>query len=114
MAAGQSLFDATEQRRADFSSRTFEVLAFKNCAEIPFPVQNPNSAAAMAAEPTGDCEPMPAINLAAKLATFSEHFTPKIVGSFNGHDVMLAKLKGPSSGTRIPTPMISSSSSRAA
>ena len=38
---------------------------------------------------------MPAINLAAKLATFSEHFTPKIVGSFNGHDVMLAKLKGP-------------------
>ena len=38
---------------------------------------------------------MTAINLAAKLAMFSEHFTPKIVASFNGHDVMVAKLKGP-------------------
>jgi mannose-6-phosphate isomerase-like protein (cupin superfamily) len=38
---------------------------------------------------------MPAINLAAKLALFSEHFAPKIVAAFNGHDIMVAKLKGP-------------------
>ena len=38
---------------------------------------------------------MQAVDLAAKLAMFSEHFTPKIVASFNGHDVMVAKLKGP-------------------
>jgi mannose-6-phosphate isomerase-like protein (cupin superfamily) len=37
---------------------------------------------------------MQAINLAAKLAMFSEYFAPKIVASFNGHDVMLVKLKG--------------------
>lgn len=37
---------------------------------------------------------MPPINLAAKLAMFSEHFAPKIVASFNGHDVMVVKLKG--------------------
>ena len=37
---------------------------------------------------------MQAINLAAKLAMFSEHFAPKIVAPFNGHDVMVVKLKG--------------------
>jgi mannose-6-phosphate isomerase-like protein (cupin superfamily) len=37
---------------------------------------------------------MQVINLAAKLAMFSEHFAPKIVASFNGQDVMLVKLKG--------------------
>lgn len=37
---------------------------------------------------------MPPTNLAAKLAMFSEHFAPKIVASFNGHDVMVVKLKG--------------------
>ena len=38
---------------------------------------------------------MKAINLADKLATFSEHFKPRTVGVFNGHDLMVAKLKGP-------------------
>ena len=37
---------------------------------------------------------MKAINLAQKLATFSEHFKPRTVGVFNGHDLMVAKLKG--------------------
>lgn len=37
---------------------------------------------------------MSAINLSDKLATFSEHWTPKIVTQFNGHDVMVAKAKG--------------------
>ena len=35
-----------------------------------------------------------AINLAEKLATFSEHFSPRTVTTYNGHDVMVAKLKG--------------------
>ena len=34
------------------------------------------------------------INLAEKLGTFSEHWSPKIVGSFNGHDLLVVKLKG--------------------
>jgi mannose-6-phosphate isomerase-like protein (cupin superfamily) len=36
-----------------------------------------------------------AINLAAKLATFSEHFKPRTVGQFNGHDLMVVKVNGP-------------------
>jgi mannose-6-phosphate isomerase-like protein (cupin superfamily) len=35
-----------------------------------------------------------AIRLADKLQAFSEHWSPKIVAGFNGHDVMLVKLKG--------------------
>ena len=35
------------------------------------------------------------INLDAKLATFSEHYQPRTVAEFNGHDVMVAKLEGP-------------------
>jgi mannose-6-phosphate isomerase-like protein (cupin superfamily) len=35
-----------------------------------------------------------AIDLAAKLATFSEAFQPRTVALFNGHDVMVAKLRG--------------------
>jgi mannose-6-phosphate isomerase-like protein (cupin superfamily) len=38
---------------------------------------------------------MDVVNLEAKLATFSEHFQPRTVGEFNGHDLMVAKLKGP-------------------
>ena len=38
---------------------------------------------------------MDAVNLEAKLATFAEHFQPRTVGEFNGHDVMVAKLRGP-------------------
>ena len=35
------------------------------------------------------------INLAAKLATFGEYYRPRTVGEFNGHDLMVVKLKGP-------------------
>jgi mannose-6-phosphate isomerase-like protein (cupin superfamily) len=34
------------------------------------------------------------VNLAAKLATFSEQWAPRTVAEFNGHDVMVVKLKG--------------------
>lgn len=37
---------------------------------------------------------MEKVNLAAKLARFSEHWSPKIVGELNGQHVKLAKLKG--------------------
>lgn len=37
---------------------------------------------------------MVAINLHGKLASFAEHWSPKIVGSFNGHDVMVVKAQG--------------------
>ncbi len=33
-------------------------------------------------------------NLAEKHATFAESFNPRTVAEFNGHDVMVAKLKG--------------------
>jgi mannose-6-phosphate isomerase-like protein (cupin superfamily) len=35
-----------------------------------------------------------AVNLAQKLSTFSEYFSPKIVADYNGNDVYLAKIKG--------------------
>ena len=37
---------------------------------------------------------MDKVNLAAKLATFAEHWQPRTVGQFNGHDLMVAKAKG--------------------
>ena len=37
---------------------------------------------------------MTVINLGEKLATVSDHWVPKIVETFNGHDVMVVKLKG--------------------
>ena len=37
---------------------------------------------------------MNAINLAAKLSTFTETFQPRTVGQFNGHDLMVVKVKG--------------------
>ena len=37
---------------------------------------------------------MPAIDLSKKLKTFSDHWAPKIVSQFNGHDVMVVKAKG--------------------
>jgi mannose-6-phosphate isomerase-like protein (cupin superfamily) len=37
---------------------------------------------------------MPVINLQQKLQTFSTLWSPKIVEQFNGHDVMLVKVKG--------------------
>ena len=38
---------------------------------------------------------MNTINLAEKLATFTDHYQPRTVGQFNGHDLMVVKLKGP-------------------
>lgn len=35
-----------------------------------------------------------AIDLASKLATFTEAWQPRTVSLFNGHDVMVAKLRG--------------------
>ena len=37
---------------------------------------------------------MNAINLAEKLSTFSEHWQPRTVGQFNGHDLMVVKVNG--------------------
>lgn len=37
---------------------------------------------------------MKTINLAEKLSTFSEHWQPRTVGTFNGHDLMVVKVKG--------------------
>lgn len=34
------------------------------------------------------------INLAEKLSTFSDLWSPKIVADFNGHDVMVVKVNG--------------------
>lgn len=35
-----------------------------------------------------------AVNLSAKLSAFEEHWSPKIVSSFNGSDVMVVKAQG--------------------
>ena len=35
-----------------------------------------------------------AISLSEKLSAFSDHWSPKIIGQFNGHDVMVVKVKG--------------------
>jgi len=37
---------------------------------------------------------MKAVNLAHKLSSFDELWAPKIVGAFNGHDIMVVKAKG--------------------
>lgn len=37
---------------------------------------------------------MNAVNLAQKLATFTEHWQPRTVGQFNGHDIMVVKVQG--------------------
>lgn len=34
------------------------------------------------------------INLAEKLATFTEHWSPRIVGSYNGNDIMVVRVEG--------------------
>jgi mannose-6-phosphate isomerase-like protein (cupin superfamily) len=34
------------------------------------------------------------VNLAEKLASFDEHFQPKIVGYFNGHKIQVGKIRG--------------------
>ena len=35
-----------------------------------------------------------AVNLAEKLSLFDEHWSPRGVASFNGHDVMVVKVQG--------------------
>lgn len=37
---------------------------------------------------------MAPINLAEKLSLFTDHFHPRTVAQYNGHDVMIAKLQG--------------------
>jgi mannose-6-phosphate isomerase-like protein (cupin superfamily) len=37
---------------------------------------------------------MKTINLSEKLSTFTEHWQPRTVGRFNGHDLMVVKVKG--------------------
>lgn len=37
---------------------------------------------------------MPVVNLGRKLAAFSDHWAPKVVERFNGHDVMVVKARG--------------------
>jgi mannose-6-phosphate isomerase-like protein (cupin superfamily) len=37
---------------------------------------------------------MKPINLTKKLSSFSDHFRPRTVGEFNGHDLMVVKVKG--------------------
>lgn len=34
------------------------------------------------------------VNLADKLSTFSEHWQPRTIGQFNGHDLMVVKAQG--------------------
>lgn len=37
---------------------------------------------------------MTPINLAEKLSAFTAHWSPRIVGAFNGHDLMVVKVQG--------------------
>jgi len=34
------------------------------------------------------------VDLAAKLATFTDHWQPRTIGQFNGHDLMVVKAQG--------------------
>jgi mannose-6-phosphate isomerase-like protein (cupin superfamily) len=36
-----------------------------------------------------------AVDLEQKLSQFNDHFAPRTVAQFNGHDVMVTKLEGP-------------------
>lgn len=38
---------------------------------------------------------MKSVNLNEKLSTFAEHYKPRTVGQFNGHDLMVVKARGP-------------------
>jgi mannose-6-phosphate isomerase-like protein (cupin superfamily) len=38
---------------------------------------------------------MPKISLAEKLSSFSDHYSPRTVATFNGNDVMVVKALGP-------------------
>jgi mannose-6-phosphate isomerase-like protein (cupin superfamily) len=41
----------------------------------------------------GNAQPA-SIDLAGKLAQFTEHWAPRTVAEFNGHDIMVAKIEG--------------------
>lgn len=49
------------------------------------------------------------INLAEKLASFDGYWQPRVVGGFNGHDLMVVKVRASSFGTSTPVRTISSS-----
>ena len=38
--------------------------------------------------------PQRSVNLAEKLATFDDHWSPRTVATFNGHDIMVVKVQG--------------------
>jgi mannose-6-phosphate isomerase-like protein (cupin superfamily) len=48
----------------------------------------------MTRQPSQPRQPLEKVNLAAKLASFSDHWSPKIVAELNGQQVKLAKLQG--------------------
>jgi hypothetical protein len=56
---------------------------------------------------------MSKINLAEKLGTFSERWSPRTVTTYNGHDVMVVKVQGEFVWHKQMTPTISFSCSRA-
>lgn len=37
---------------------------------------------------------MQKVNLAEKLSTFSEHWSPRIISAYNGNDIMVVKFQG--------------------
>ena len=43
---------------------------------------------------SGKPPPVDKVDLAAKLASFAERWSPRIVASYNGNDVMVVKLEG--------------------
>ena len=60
---------------------------------------DPDEANTATSSPVPDAEAAPPtvdkVNLAQKLALFSEHWSPKVVGELNGQQVKLVKLQGP-------------------
>lgn len=48
----------------------------------------------MATTPSARSPSTAPVNLAEKLAGFTEHWQPRTVAEFNGHDIMVAKVQG--------------------
>ena len=46
------------------------------------------------AQAVSSSPPKQVVNLAQKLSLFDEHWSPRTVAEFNGHDVMVVKVKG--------------------
>ena len=53
--------------------------------------------------------PHHAVDLAAKLSSFDDHWSPKVVARLNDYEIKVVKIQGSSSGTATPTPMSCSS-----